>query len=151
MVLAAKLGLVSVQCNITAAFIHGRVPKNEHLYVHQPRGFYEGSKDQVLKLKRTLYGLKQSPRYFFKYFSDQLIAQGLTPLQFDPCLFLSSTLIVVIYVNDILIYGKTESAVDKFIDDMKAKGVALHKERTAEGYLGVDIKRNGKTITFTQE
>ena len=70
MVLAAKLGLVSAQCNITAAFIHRRVPEHEHIYVHQPRGFYEGTKNQVLKLKRTLYGLKQSPRYFFKYFSD---------------------------------------------------------------------------------
>ncbi len=58
---------------------------------------------------------------------------------------------VIIYVNDILIYGKTSAEVDKFINNMAEKGVALHKEGTAEGYLGVDIKRDGNTITFTQE
>jgi hypothetical protein len=36
MVLAAKLGLVSVQCDITAAFIHGQVLEHESIYVHQP-------------------------------------------------------------------------------------------------------------------
>jgi hypothetical protein len=151
MVLTEKLGLVSVQCDITAAFVHGRVPEHKNIYVRQPRGFYEGNKNQVLKLKPTLYGLKQSPRYFFKYFSDRLIEQGLTPSQFDPCLFLSSSLIVIIYVDDILINGKTTAEVDKIIDNMTEKGVALHKEGTAEEYLGVDIKRDGNMITFTQE
>ena len=151
MVLAAKLGLVLVQCDITATFIHGQVPDHEHIYVHQPRGFYKGGKDNVLKLKHTLYGLKQSPRFFFKYFSDQLIAQELTPSQFDPCLFLSTMLIVVIYVDDILIYGKTESVIDKFIENMTERSIALHKEGTAEDYLGVNIKRDGRKIIFTQE
>jgi hypothetical protein len=52
MILAMKLKLISVQCNITAAFIHGRV--TEDIYVHQPRGFHQGKGDEVLKLKRTL-------------------------------------------------------------------------------------------------
>jgi hypothetical protein len=30
------LNLISVQCNITTAFIHGRVPATETIYVHQP-------------------------------------------------------------------------------------------------------------------
>jgi hypothetical protein len=39
MVLAVNSGLQLVQCNITAAFIHGLVPLEEEIYVHQPRGF----------------------------------------------------------------------------------------------------------------
>jgi hypothetical protein len=149
MVLAAKLGLVSIQCDITAAFIHERVPEHENIYVHQPRGFYSSNKNQVLKLKRTLYGLKQLPRYFFQYFTDRLIKQGL-PSKFDPCLFFSSLLIVIIYVDKILIYGKNKDEIDNFIEHMKTEDVALRNEGTAEGYLGVDIKREGKNITFTQ-
>ena len=87
MTLAVKLNLISVQCDITAAFIHGRVPVTETIYVHQPRGFHGGNGDEVLSLKRTLYGLKQSPRYFFSYISERLIKQGLNPSKFDPCLF----------------------------------------------------------------
>ncbi len=89
MILAAKLKLISVQCDITAAFIHGRV--TETINVHQPRGFHRGQGDEVLKLKRTLYGLKQSPRYFFEYFTARLIKQGLTASKFDPCLFMRAT------------------------------------------------------------
>jgi hypothetical protein len=65
MILAIKLKLISVQCDITAAFVHGRVPPMETIYVHQPRGFHCGKGDEVLRLKHTLYGLKQSSRYFF--------------------------------------------------------------------------------------
>ncbi len=61
MTLALKLNLISIQCNITAAFIHARVPITETIHVHQPRGFHQGNGDEVLCLKRTLYGLKQSP------------------------------------------------------------------------------------------
>jgi hypothetical protein len=63
MILGLKLKLILVQCNITAAFIYGRV--TEDIYVHQPRGFHRGKGNEVLKLKHTLYGLKQAPRYFF--------------------------------------------------------------------------------------
>jgi hypothetical protein len=150
MVLAAKLKLYSVQCDITAALVHGRVPEDEEIYVHQPRGFYQKGNNHVLKLKCTLYGLKQAPRYFFKYFTERLIRQGLTPSEFDPCLFFGSSLIVIIYVDDILIYGKSKDKINDFIERMKTKDVALYKEGTAEGYLGVDIQCNGDTIIFTQ-
>ncbi len=101
----AKLGLQLVQCDITAAFIHGRVPLEEEIYVHQPCGFKQSEGTEVLHLWRTLYGLRQLPQYFYKYFTERFVKQGLTPSIFDPCLFFSSTLIVIIYVDDILIYG----------------------------------------------
>jgi len=54
--------------------------------------------------------------------------------KFDPCLFMNESLIVIIYVDDILTYGRTEAEIEK--NDV----IALHKEGTAEGYLGVDIQ-----------
>ena len=60
MTLVVKMNLISVQCDITAAFIHGRVPVTKTIYVHQPQRFHQGNCNEVLHLKRTLYGLKQS-------------------------------------------------------------------------------------------
>ncbi len=57
---------------------------------------------------------------------------------------------MIIYVDDILIYGHNEKDIDKFIDQMKTEDVKLHKEGTAEDYLGGGIQRDGNTITFTQ-
>jgi hypothetical protein len=42
MILAIKLKLISVQCDITAAFVHGWIPPMEMIYVHQPRRFHRG-------------------------------------------------------------------------------------------------------------
>ena len=54
---------------------------------------------------------------------------------------MSSTLIVIIYVGDILIYGKCNDEINVFIARMKSDDVALHQEGTVEGYLGVDIQQ----------
>jgi hypothetical protein len=151
MILAIKLLLISVQCNITAAFIRARVPATESIYVHQPRGFHHGRGDKVLCLKRTLYGLKQSPRYFFQYVTERLIKQGLTASKFNPCLFISKPLIIIIYVDDILIYGKSDNEINELIEQLKQDDIALHREGMADRYLGVDIQQDGNQIMLLQE
>ncbi len=49
---------------------------------------------------------------FFEYFTKRLICQGLTLSKYDPCLIFSSTLIVIIYVDNSLIYCKGEDEID---------------------------------------
>ena len=57
MILAAKERLVSSQCDITAAFVTAPIPKDEVVYVQQPRGFMKDP-DSVLRLNSCLYGMK---------------------------------------------------------------------------------------------
>ncbi len=66
---------------------------------------------------------------------------------------MNDKLIVIIYVDNILIYGRKgkESQIDDLIEGLKREEVALHKEGTAEGYLGVDIKRDGNQVTLHQK
>ena len=47
-----------------------------------------------------------TPQNFFNYFSDHLAAQGLMPSTLDPCLFVGKSMVVVVYVDDLLIYAK---------------------------------------------
>ena len=149
MILAIKLGWVSAQCDITAAFLHATIPENEYIYVHQPRGFH--TKDNhVLRLRRSLYGLRQAPRSFFTFLSKRLIRQGLRQSPLDPCLFIQKDLIVIVYIDDLLVYSKTTAAFDSFLHNMQNEDIALRREGTAEGYLGVDIATDGNRITLTQ-
>jgi hypothetical protein len=46
---------------------------------------------------------------------------------------MSQTLIVIIYVDDISIYGKTDNKISDFIARVKNEDVALHHKGTAEG------------------
>ena len=103
-----------------------------------------------MKLRRTLYGLKQAPRYFFEHLSERIQCAGLTQSKHDPCLFLSSSIIVIVYVDDILAYARDDASIDNFIRCVGDEGVTLRREGTAEGFLGVDIKRDGNRTTLTQ-
>ncbi len=88
---------------------------------------------------------------FFQYLTKHLVKQGLTASAFDPCLFIGKNLIVVIYVDDILIYGRTAAEIDALIVDLQKDDISLNKEGTAEGYLGVDIGMEGGKVILRQE
>ena len=51
----------------------------------------------------------------------------------------------------ILIYARTEAEIDSLIERSKNDDIALHKEGTAEGYLGVDIQQDKNNIMLKQE
>jgi hypothetical protein len=56
--------LKSKQGDITCAFLHADLEPGENVYVDMPLGFAQYTKDgtkKYLKLKKTLYGLWQSP------------------------------------------------------------------------------------------
>jgi hypothetical protein len=95
--------------------------------------------------------LKQSPQYVFEYINERLINTGLTPSNFDPCLFMSTSLIVIVYLDDILIYGQRDEDITKLIKQLQKEVVALHCEGTAEGYLSIDIQWNGSQLTLLQQ
>jgi hypothetical protein len=64
---------------------------------------------------------------------------------------MSTSLIVIIYVDNILIYGQRNKDITKLIKQLQKEEVALHCEGTAEGYLGNDIQWNGSQLTLLQQ
>jgi hypothetical protein len=149
LIIALKLGYCSAQCDITAAFIHALLPDTEEIYVHQPRGFHHRP-DHVLRLRRSLYGLKQAPRHFFQHLTSRILKQGLTQSRHDPCLFFSSSMIVIVYVDDLLVFAATDALITNFIESMRQEEINLRREGTAEGYLGVDIQLTDGKFNLTQ-
>ena len=148
--LATILNLASRQVDYTAAFIHA--PIDEDVYVDMPRGFTEPGK--VLKLRKSLYGLKQSPRNFFKFISQKLENVGLVPqTELDPCLFISDKVICVLYVDDTLFWSPKAEYIDEVIQKLREEQkVELEDEESVAGFLGVHIERNeaDQTIKLTQ-
>jgi hypothetical protein len=71
MVLSTKLGLKTAQADITAAFVHADLKTGEDIYVQQPKGMERGT-GLVLRLKKSVYGLKQAPKYFFTHLSKKM-------------------------------------------------------------------------------
>ena len=83
--LEVLLQLKSKQGDFIAAFLHADLEENEKVYVEMTLGFW--TKGKVLKLKKTLYGLRQSPRAFWKFLTKAMIGAGMHVSKSDPCLF----------------------------------------------------------------
>ena len=139
MVLSTKLGLRTAQADVTAAFVHAALDPDEHIFVHQPPGFRRGN-DLVLSLNRSVYGLRQAPRYFFQHLKRHMEKHGLQQSNLDPCLFVRKSVIALCYVDDILFYARTNDEIDSLISKLKRDGLMIRKEGSAEGFLGVDVK-----------
>ena len=64
------------QLDIKNAFLHGDL--QEEVYMKQPLGFVaQGEIGKVCRLRKSLYGLKQSPRAWFGKFSQAVEKFGL--------------------------------------------------------------------------
>ncbi|KAL7532071.1 hypothetical protein ACHAXR_006179 [Thalassiosira sp. AJA248-18] len=156
LILECLLGLVSKQGDVTCAFLHAHLEEGEDVYLHMPRGFQQYDKRgnaKVLKLKRTLYGLKQSPRAFWKYMVEKLSNSGMVQSDLDPCLFIGDTVIAVMYVDDVLMWSTDTDNIYALGERLRKEGVELEEEDDAAGFLGVKLVKSSKTgqMVMTQE
>ena len=120
------------------------------VYVEMLRGF--GQPGKVCKLKKSLYGLKNSPRNWFKMLSGSLQAIGFESAQdVDPCLFISEKVICLTYVDDCIFIAKYEKDIDKVIKLLRERNFELEEEADYVGFLGIDIERAKTHIKFTQK
>lgn len=150
LILSVVLGLATTQVDYTAAFVQAELPDSEEVYVEMPRGFKESGK--VLRLRRALYGLKQSPKTWFEYLRAKLVDEcGFEQSPNDPCLFHTGTVICVVYVDDCLFFSPTEQGIDDIFVKMRRSELDFNKESDVAGFLGVLLTtREDGSIELTQ-
>ena len=161
------------QMDVKTAFLNGEL--NEIVFMKQPEGFVkEGKENLVCRLKKSIYGLKQSPRCWNTALDDHLKKVKFIQTKGDPCLYVSTdgaeTIIIAVYVDDILIGGKTDKriagvkiAIDerfevkdmgelhyflgvKVVQDLKASTVWLGQPAYSENIILQFNMQNAKTI-----
>ena len=107
--LAAALDLELEQMDVQTAFLYGEV--DEEIYVEQPPGIPNSNPNLVCRLNRALYGLKQSPRVWYKTLATFLNGLGFSPLPSDAAIFSKGNTYIAIYVDDLLIAGPNKPDV----------------------------------------
>ena len=85
---AATYDMEINQLDVPSAFV--RAELDEEVYMEMPQGYTEPG--MVCKLERSLYGLKQSPRNWYRLLSSFIIdSLGWTATISDPCLFVKQS------------------------------------------------------------
>ena len=107
------------QCDIKSAFLYGEL--KEEIYMYLPEGSRIDGK--VCRLKKSLYGLKQSPREWHARLTSFLLPYDFKPTAFDPCVLIHSTkeLFIAIYVDDLSLFGATGKLMDSTKDLLKSE------------------------------
>ncbi|OWY95693.1 Copia type Polyprotein, partial [Phytophthora megakarya] len=130
--LAAKYNLTVHQMDVKTAFLNGLL--DEDIYMAQPDGFIDSiHPDYVCKLKRSLYGLKQSPRMWNKTIDEFMLTMDGQEMIF-----------VALYVDDLIL----ASSSDKMLKDTK-QALSDRFEMTDMGqlkyFLGMEIDHDETT------
>ena len=112
----------------------------------QPEGFaVKGKKELVCKLKKYLYGLKQSPRMWYHKFHTFIQGLGFTRSKANYCVYFKligdRVIYLVLYGDDMLLVGNDK----EIIRDLKTQFSSKFdmKDLGAANYiLGMEIKRD---------
>nr|GFA19104.1 zinc finger, CCHC-type [Tanacetum cinerariifolium] len=120
----------------------------------QPKGFVQqGNSRKVYKLTKALYGLRQVPRAW-----NVKLDQTLKSLDFKKCNLeqavytkrsKNSTLIVGVYVDDLIITGTPKKELKVFKSQMEEK-FEMSDLGLLAYYLGIEVTQTGGEITIKQ-
>ena len=149
--LAANLDWELHQLDIKNAFLNGDL--EEEVYMSQPPGFEIG-KNQVCKLQKSLYGLKQSPRAWFNRFSGEVTNHGYKQSQADHTMFIKhkgmeKLTILIVYVDDIIVTGNDTEEI-KRLEGLLAKNFEVKDLGKLRYFLGMEIARSRQGISVSQ-
>ncbi|KAF7371239.1 Transcription factor [Mycena sanguinolenta] len=155
--LAARLDLEIHQIDIKGAYLNGKLTEKERIFMRQPTGFpYPNSTGKILRLIKTLYGLKQSGRRWYQRLSEICEKLGLMRCSTDQAVFYrrndAGIVIVSVHVDDCTIAASNMT----LINEVKA-GIAKYVEIVDLGeihwLLGIKVKRNRaeRTLSLSQK
>lgn len=142
--------------DVKTAFLHGDLDKE--IYMEQPEGFkIKGKEDYVCKLKKSLYGLKQASRQWYKKFESVMGEQGYRKTSSEHCIFVQKFsdddfIILLLYVDDMLIVGRNASRIDRLKKQL-SKSFAIKDLGLTKQILGIRIHRDraAKKFCISQE
>jgi len=86
--IAAAHGWFLKQLDVDNAFLHGDL--NEEVYMKLPPGLQPEFSNQVCRLQKSLYGLRQASRQWFSKLSNALVPIGFKHSEYDHSLFTKS-------------------------------------------------------------
>ena len=153
--LATRLGWKSRQIDFSNAFVQATLDKD--VYMHLPACFEPDSGAErgevVLKLNKSIYGLRAAPQIYFHYLKSRLEKHGFRTSNEDPCLFIGHGMVILVYVDDCILLGPDLNVIDGVIKDLKNDNMPMTvEEGDVYSFLGIDMRLDSATgqISMTQ-
>ena len=145
--MAAAEKLEMLQFDIKTAFLYGTL--EEDIWIQLPEGPWT-EEERVVKLRKSLYGLKQSPHCWNEKFNEVLMKYNLQRSEGDDCIYVGKVgtekLYVALYVDDGLILCKSLKIIKKFLQQLSKEFEIKICE--PKYFVGIEIDRNKEEGTI---
>ena len=151
--LAANLDWPLQQFDVKNVFLHGKL--SEEVYMDLPPGcmVLENQCQKVCKLKKSLYGLKQSPRAWFGRFTKSMRAFGYRQSNSDHTLFLKKQhgkiTALIVYVDDMVVTGN-DPEERKALQNYLSREFEMKDLGPLKYFLGIEVSRSSEGIFLSQ-
>lgn len=130
------------QIDVVSAY--PRSDLHAEVYMRPPQGLY-CPEDRVLRLRKSLYGLKQSGREWYIEACKGLGQLGFQPVFSEPSIFatLDRRILIGLYVDDMLILSKESSDIDRVVRGI-SKRWKIKDLGEVSMILGIKVTRDRK-------
>ncbi|SDA00929.1 BZ3500_MvSof-1268-A1-R1_Chr9g10926 [Microbotryum saponariae] len=151
--LAAANGYHVHQADIDKAYLHGEL--DHDIWMTTPRGF-DFPSDKVLRLRRSIYGLKQAGRIWNRHIDTSLRNLGYKATGTDHCIYSriddqQRPHYIALYVDDLLIVSPALDEIECVISGLEQR-YGVKRLGPAEYILGIQIRRlDDGSIALSQE
>ncbi|GAU24468.1 hypothetical protein TSUD_319450 [Trifolium subterraneum] len=139
------------QLDVDNAFLHGDLA--EEVYMSIPQGLEGTSDNQVCKLTKSLYGLKQASRQWYEKLSQFLTTLGYAHMPSDPTLFTKQTktsfTTLLVYVDDIVLTGDSLEEIEATKAHLN-KAFGIKDIGILKYFLGLEVAHSQQGITLCQ-
>jgi hypothetical protein len=137
--------------DVKNSFLHKDL--SEDIYMEQPHGFMKGS-SLLCRLKKSLYGLKNALRAWYSTMGSYLLSQNFVRcnsyLNFYMPGMDDSLLLLVLYVDDLLITGCSNSTIIAFKRILHDSFLMMDMG-PIHFFLGLEISQDALGIKLSQE
>jgi hypothetical protein len=143
--IAAERGYEVHLMDVKTTFLNGIL--DEDIYMMQPPGFTKkGYENWVCKLNKTIYGLKQSARYWYQRIKTYMKSIGFHVSKADSNVYIYTNppliVIVAIYVDDCLIICNDKRQLVQKYKKLLSAEFEMTDQGPVQSLLGIQIERN---------
>jgi hypothetical protein len=113
-------------------------------FVQSPIGDQEVSIEMPTGFKKEWEVLKLNKRCnFYNHLRSKLEhpSVGFVHLNVDQCLFISDKVIVLVYVDDTLLFARNQQDIENVTDNLREQRLVLDDESNVAGSLGIHVER----------